>query len=139
MAYKKDRGVFMRETLAEWLLLPFTLWILFQGILFFNASMVEEIINIAIYESSKEAAVQGRYTQDIYNEMTVYLEKHHKFDPAKLEITGTEELKLRGEYLQIQVKVPKPRVNVLDIFKVNEEDDYYIYEKYIMSEYTVTP
>lgn len=129
----------MKITLNEWLLLPFILWGVFQGTLYFNANMVEEVINIAIYEGSKKAAIQGRYTQDIYNEMIEYLEKNHRFDPSKLEIVGTEEFRKRGEYLSIRVKVPKPRLHVISLFKANDPNNFYIYEKFIMSEYTVMP
>lgn len=129
----------MKITLNEWLLLPFILWGVFQGTLYFNANMVEEAINIAIYEGSKKAAVQGRYTQDIYNEMIEYLEKHHRFDPSKLEIIGTEEVRARGEYISIKVTVPRPRLHVINLFRTDDPNNFYIYEKFIMSEYTVTP
>lgn len=125
----------MKGALFEWLLLPFVMWGVFQGLLFYNSNMVEEAINIAIYEGAKQAAVQGRYTEDIYDEMETYLAKHHKFDPAKLEIVGTEDLKLRGEYLRIEVTIPKPRTNVMDLFQINDSSEVFTFEKYIMSEY----
>jgi hypothetical protein len=129
----------MKITLNEWLLLPFILWGVFQGTLFFNANMVEEVINIAIYEGSKKAAIQGRYTQDIYNEMIEYLESNHRFDPSKLEIIGTEEITTRGEYISIKVTVTKPRLHVISLFNTENPDNFYVFEKFIMSEYTVMP
>jgi hypothetical protein len=126
----------MRPTLFEWLLLPFVLWGMFQGALYYNANIVEEAINIAIYETSKDAALEGRYNQVLYNEMIAYLEKHHKFDPSKVVITGTEDLTYRGDYITIRVQVPKPQVHVLEIFKPSNASDFFIFEKSIMSEYT---
>lgn len=126
----------MRITLFEWLLLPFVLWGVFQGVLYFHANQVEQAIHMAIFEGAKKAAVQGRYTQDIYQEMNGFLVQTYHFDPSKVEIHGTESIKVRGEYLEVEVVVPKPRLHVLPLFKRNEQD-YFRFRKSIMSEFTV--
>lgn len=125
----------MRITIFEWMLLPFVLWGVFQGILYFNANQVEEAINIAIYEGSKKAAIQGYYSQDIYQEMRAFLEQSYHFDPAKVAIEGTESLRVRGEYLEVEVVVPKPRLHVIPLFNPTR-DDFFYFKKFIMSEYT---
>lgn len=126
----------MRITLFEWMLLPFVLWGVFQGALYFHANQVEQVIHIAIFEGSKKAATQGYYSQDIYQEMRNFLEQGYSFDPNKVEIIGTENLRVRGEYLEVEVLVLKPRLHVIPLFKRNTEEDYFHFKKFIMSEYT---
>ncbi|WP_202078162.1 hypothetical protein [Caldalkalibacillus salinus] len=124
----------MRITLFEWLLLPFVLWGVFQGALYYHANQVEEAIHIAMYEGSKKAAVQGQFTDDIYQDMLQYLERIHHFDPSKVDIKGTETITERGEYLHLEMSVPKPRMHVLPLFKVQSHHLFH-FEKYMMSEY----
>lgn len=124
----------MGNILSFILLLPFIIWSTFQPTLFTHASMVEETINTAIYEGQKEASLQGKYDEDIYKEIRDKLVKVHHYDPSKIEIHGTETQTLRGEKMYIEVTVPKPIINVIDIFKVDDSEPFKI-KKYIMSEY----
>lgn len=124
----------MGNILSFVLLLPFIIWSTFQPTLFVHASMIQETINTAIYEGQKEASLQGKYDEEIYKKIRDKLVNVHHYDPTKIEIKGTETVTPRGEQMVIEITVPKPMMNVMDIFKVDETEPYKV-KKYIMSEY----
>lgn len=128
-------GILMKPALFEWLLIPFVLWGVFQGLLYFHANQVHLALNLAAFEGSKEAALHGRYDEAIYDNMKGYLVKMYHYDPAKIEITGTEKLTLRGNDLTVTIKVPKPRMDVIPLFASHDSNSYFIEKKTIMSEY----
>jgi hypothetical protein len=131
-----DYGViFMKPALFEWLLIPFILWGMFQGLLYFHANQVHLALNLATYEGSKKAALQGRYSQQIYDEMKQYLVDAFHYDPKKIDIKGTERLTTRGNYLNVSITVPSPRIAVLPMFDFGLSSKNIVEEKQIMSEY----
>lgn len=125
----------MKPVLFEWLLIPFVLWGMFQGLLYFHANQVHLALTLAAYEGSKEAALQGRYTSTVYDKMKDYLVNVHHYERSEIEITSSRGRKSRGEYLTVTIKVPKPRVAVLPMFAPKTSSDYFIEKKTIMSEY----
>jgi hypothetical protein len=116
-------------------LLPFIIWSTFQPILFIHATMIEETLNTAAYESLKKASLQGKYDEAIYAEIKNKLVKVHHYDPDKIEINGTENITLRGDMIYLEITVPKPMMNVIDIFKVDSSEPFNV-RKNIMSEFT---
>ncbi|HET7628050.1 MAG TPA: hypothetical protein VFK44_06625 [Bacillales bacterium] len=125
----------MRPALFEWLLIPFILWGMFQGLLYFHANQVHLALNLATYEGAKEAALQGKYTDDIYGAMKQYLVDQFHYDPEKIEIEGTRTVQPRGEYLTVKITVPRPRIAVLPMFEFGSSSGVIVEEKQIMSEY----
>lgn len=123
----------MDHIIAWILLLPLAFWAMFQPLLFSNATQIEETLNLAIYEGSKDASVEGRFTEDIYKKMRDYLVENHHYEADKIEITGTETLTPRGELLTVRIEVPKPMMTLFDFFTVSDEP--FFVEKTIMSEY----
>lgn len=124
----------MNNLLSTILLLPIIIWSVFQPALYANAMLIEQAISSTIYETSKEASLQGRYDNKIYDEMKDRLVEVHNFDPDKVEIKGTETLTPRGERMYIEVIIPKPKTTVLEVFGFGKSEPYH-YKKYIMSEY----
>jgi len=124
----------MQKAVYEWMLLPFFLFTIYQGYLYFHAAQVEEALNMAVFEGQIEASVQGRYTEEIYQLMKDYLQSAHRYDPDSIEIEGTETLTTRGNYLTVKIQVPKPLLTVIPLFNV-DGGRYYVVEKRIMSEY----
>jgi hypothetical protein len=125
----------MSNFLSFILLLPFMIWSCFQPVLFTNATMIEETLNIAVYEGQKEASLQGKYDEEIYKKIRDYLVDNHHYQAEKIKITGTETITPRGERMTIQIEVPKPMLSVIDIFKVDNSKPFKV-KKSIVSEYT---
>jgi hypothetical protein len=126
----------MKLAMFEWMLLPFILWGTYQGYLYYHVAQVEEALNLAVFEGQLEASTEGRYTEDIYNEMRNYLVSVHHFNEGDIEIVGTEALRVRGEYIDIQIRVPRPRLTVIPMFNHADDDTAFLsVEKRIMSEY----
>lgn len=117
------------------LVVPIIVWSVFQPALYANAMIVEQGISSVIYETQKEASLKGRYDEDIYKDIKDKLVEVHNFDPNKIEIKGTETVTMRGDRMEIEVTVPKPKTNVIEAFSSGVDEPYH-YKKYVMSEYT---
>lgn len=117
------------------LLLPLSIHSAFVGPLHNNASQTEETLNLALYEGQKKAAVQGRYTEEIYNEIKSFLIDDHHYEPDAIEVSGTEVLTPRGSRISITITVPKPNTTVIEAFRVNGEEETFTKTRQIMSEY----
>lgn len=124
----------MSQFLAYILLLPLILWSTFQGLLYWNATNIQESLNLAVYKGTKEASIQGHFDQSIYDDMKNFLVDNYHYDPSKIQIKGTETITERGGYLDIKITIPKPMINVVDIFKLNDSKPFVV-EKSVMSEY----
>ncbi|MBU8732494.1 hypothetical protein KM915_20820 [Cytobacillus oceanisediminis] len=124
----------MSNILSFILLLPFIIWSTFQPILFINASMVQETLQLATYEGQKEASLKGKYDEEIYKKIRDYLVEVHHYDPDKIQISGTETETPRGGKIFIEITVPKPMLSVIDVFSIDNTQPYKV-KKYIVSEY----
>lgn len=124
----------MDHILTYVLILPLILWAVLQPPLYENASMVEQSLNLAIYEGEKEASLQGKYDDSIYKKMRDYLVDVHHYNPDDIQIKGTETTTPRGKQMEIEVTVPKPVESVMDIFKIDDPQPFHV-KKTILSEY----
>lgn len=130
----------MANLVAIVLTIPLILWTVFQPMMYHNASMTRETIKVAIYEVSKEAAMQGQFDADLYAEFKDMLVLNHGYNPDCIEITGTETLTNRGGELTVAVTVPKPVLSVWDAVTISScerPDSYtpYTIKQVIKSEY----
>lgn len=130
----------MAQLVATVLTLPLILWTVFQPIMYHNASMTQETVKFAIYEISKEAAMQGQFNADLYAEFKDLLVQNHGYNPDCIQITGTETLTNRGGELAVEVTVPKPVLSPWDAVSVSScsrPDSYtpYTIKQVIKSEY----
>lgn len=124
----------MNQILAFLFLVPIMLWSTLQPALINNATQIEATLNLALFEGQKQASLQGYYDEEIYKKIRDYLVESHHYDPSKIEIISTETFTPRGEYMYIEIQIPKPMMYVMDIFKVADDDEPYKIRKYIMSE-----
>lgn len=124
----------MSNFLSTLFLMPLLIWCVFQPALFSNSMLVEQAISNVVYETQKEVALQGRYDEDIYKKMKDRLVEVHNFNPEKIEIKGTETLTTRGERIEIEITVPKPKTTVIEAFS-RDSGQPYKYKKYVMSEF----
>lgn len=125
----------MDKFIAFLLLLPLMIVLTFQGPLISNASVTEESIRIALYEGQKKAAEQGHYDEEIYNMIKESLVDNHHYKEEAIKVTGTETVTTRGEYMDVEIEVPKPKTSVLEIFKFGNDEPFRI-KTSIMSEYS---
>lgn len=124
----------MNHILAFILTIPILVWSTFQPSLNVNASMIEQDLRLATYEGQKEAALQGRYDEDIYKQIRDHLVENQHYNPEKIEIEGTETIKERGERITISITIPKPTMQVIEMFSYSGSDTFTV-ERTIVSEY----
>lgn len=124
----------MNQLMTYVLLLPLIVWMVFQPVLFINASQIEETISLAVFEGQKEASLKGKYDEATYKKIRDYLVDVHHYDPEKIQIKGTETLTERGEPIYIEITVPKPMMSAIEVFSV-EDPEPYVVKKMVMSEY----
>lgn len=130
----------MAQLVATVLSIPLILWTIFQPMMYHNASMTQETLKVALYEVSKDAAMQGQFNAELYAEYKDMLVENHGYNPDCVEITGTETLTNRGGELIVEVTVPKPVLSVWDavtISSCDRPDSYtpYTLKQVIKSEY----
>lgn len=125
----------MKHMLSFLLILPFTIWAMFQWWLIYNFNTVDEAIQIALNESLKIAAVKGRYTQAEYDYVINEILKVHNVTEADISISATENQRVRGEYIEVSISLPKPMLNVMALFRLFDESEPITYNKQIMSEW----
>lgn len=126
----------MKQAAFTWMILPFMLVFIFQGVLFYKDSLVRKTVDVAIYEASKEASVIGHFNEDIYDKTRQMLVNAVHFNEDDIEMQGTEHLITRGNYLDVTISVPRGRIYVLPgLIDDGSTADKIIRTKRIMSEY----
>lgn len=130
----------MGQTVATILLIPLVLWSVLQPMINHNSALTKQTIKTALYEISKDAAIRGKFDDELYAEFKEMLRKNHGYNPDCIKIEGTETLTNRGEDITVTVTVPKPVQNFTDIVSVascKRPDSYepYVVTNTIQSEY----
>lgn len=103
----------MKNAVTMWMVLPFMLIFMFQGMLFFKDSLLKKAADIALYEAGKEASIEGRFTQEIYDEAKQMLVRSLNFNEADIAISGTETVISRKNYIEATLTIPRGRVYVI--------------------------
>lgn len=131
-SYEKEKGGSNMQTiLSQLLILPLVIWSIFSPILMHNASMTKESIKIGLYEVSKQAALQGKFDEELYIDFKESLVENHGYNPACIKISGTEDEVTRGEPINVTVTIPKPITNPFELFSMSScerPDSYTPYE-----------
>lgn len=122
----------MQTILSQILIIPFVLWATFTPLLHHNASMTKESISIQLYEISKEAAVKGRFDEELYIRFKEQLFEKHGYRPECIQISGDEELVRKGEPINVTVTIPKPIMSIFDAVKMSSCDRPESYTPYNM-------
>ncbi|MCA1064435.1 hypothetical protein QTG56_22740 (plasmid) [Rossellomorea sp. AcN35-11] len=106
----------MSKALGQWMTLFIVINFLFAPILAYKVSLEKEAIEVVLNEGAKKAAIEGRFTTAIIDEMEQTLVNNYNFDPTKINITATTALTYRQDYLTASIEVPKSIIFILDIF-----------------------
>lgn len=109
----------MAQIVAFILLIPLLMWSVFQPVLYHNASLTKETIKVATYEVSKEASLRGRFDEELYAEFKEMMVTNHGYNPACIDITGTESYTNRGEDIWVEVTIPKPMLSIWDAVTIS--------------------
>lgn len=130
----------MAHVLGTVMTIGLLLFSVFQPILYHNAATTRETIKISLYEVQKEAALIGHYNDELYGEFKQLLVDNHGYNPDCVQITGTEQMVERGGELEVSVTVPKPLMNIWEMFDMascDRPDSYtpYTVKQVIKSEY----
>lgn len=123
----------MSTALAKWMTFIITANIMFAPILAYIDSLHREAVEVVLQEGAKKAAIEGRFTDAIINEMKQDLVSHYNFDEDKITITATKTLRYRQEYLDARIEVPRGPIFLLNIF--NQGPNTIEKETRVMSEY----
>lgn len=123
----------MSEALAKWMSFIITANIMFAPILGYIDSLHREAVEIVLHEGAKKAAIEGRFTDEIINDMKQELISHYNFDGDNITITATKSLHYREEYIDASIEVPRGPIFILNIF--NQGPSTIKKETRIMSEY----
>ncbi|MEK6190602.1 MAG: hypothetical protein N2A99_06400 [Carnobacterium alterfunditum] len=121
----------MQTILSTILIIPLIVWASFSPMLMHNASMTKETIKLALYEVSKEAALQGKFDESLYLDFKESLVENHNYNPDCIQISGTESEVTRGEAITVTVTIPKPMMSVFDAMTISScdrPDSYTPYE-----------
>ncbi|MFC0273787.1 hypothetical protein ACFFIX_20580 [Metabacillus herbersteinensis] len=106
----------MNTTLAKWMTLIIAANIMFVPLLSYIDSLHREAVEVVLQEGAKKAAIEGRFTTEIINDMKQELVDHYNFDESKIQITATQALTRRNEYIEGKVVVPRGPIWIFEIF-----------------------
>ncbi|MDO6657430.1 hypothetical protein [Anaerobacillus sp. 1_MG-2023] len=123
----------MSTTLAKWMTLIIMANIMFAPILAYIDSLHREAIEVVLQEGAKKAAIEGRFTNELVDDMKQELVDNYNFEEDKIIINATQTLKTRNEYLEASIEVPRGIIFIFDIF--NPGPDKIKKNTKVMSEY----
>ncbi|MCM3441391.1 hypothetical protein ACUIJN_17335 [Metabacillus halosaccharovorans] len=106
----------MSGVLAKWMTLIIAANIMFAPILSYIDSLHREAVEVVLQESAKKAAIEGRFTPTIINEMKRELVDNYNFDSSKIVISATTSLTYRENYLTASIEVPRGPIFLFEIF-----------------------
>jgi hypothetical protein len=123
----------MSTVLSKWMTLFLSLTIMFTPMLVYVDSLHREVVDTVLHQGLKEASIKGYFTTDIINDIKDTLVNDYNFQASTIEITATQTVKQRGDYIEISLSVPRGPIFLLDIF--NQGSDKITRNAKIMSEY----
>lgn len=123
----------MSTTLAKWMTLIIMANIMFAPILAYIDSLHREAVEVVLQEGAKKAAIEGRFTNELIDDMKQELVDNYNFEEDKIKIDATQSLKNRNEYLEASIEVPRGIIFIFNIF--NPGPDKIKKDTKVMSEY----
>ncbi|KAA6446916.1 hypothetical protein [Bacillus swezeyi] len=123
----------MATALAKWMTILLSINIMFAPLLSNVDGLQREAVEVVLTEGAKKASVEGRFTNEIINEMKSNLAEKYSFNKEDISISSTSGLKGRGEYIEASITVPRTRIFVIDMFV--KEPAHFTKSTKIMSEY----
>ncbi|MBF0706732.1 hypothetical protein IQ283_08940 (plasmid) [Alkalihalobacillus hwajinpoensis] len=123
----------MSTTLAKWMTLIIMANIMFAPILAYIDSLHREAVEVVLQEGAKKAAIEGRFTNELVDDMKQELVDNYNFEEDKIIIDATQTLKTRNEYIEASIEVPRGIIFIFNIF--NSGPDKIKKNTKVMSEY----
>lgn len=106
----------MSHILGTVLTIGLLLFSVFQPVLYHNAATIQESIKISLYEVQKEAAINGQFDEELYGKFKDILVENHGYNPACIQIEGTDQPVTRGGDITVSVTIPRPMMNIWEAF-----------------------
>ncbi|WP_201715510.1 hypothetical protein [Rossellomorea arthrocnemi] len=111
----------MSKAVGMWMTLFLVINFMFTPILSYKDSLEREAVEVVLNEGAKKAAIEGRFTTSIINEMKQTLVDDYNFDASKITITATQSLTPRNQYISASIEVPRGMIFIIDIFNQGPE------------------
>ena len=89
---------------------------MFAPILAYIDSLHREAVEVVLQEGAKKAAIEGRFTNELIDDMKQELVDNYNFEEDKIKIDATQSLKNRNEYLEASIQVPRGIIFIFNIF-----------------------
>lgn len=125
----------MKGVLALTMLSTILVYCIFQPVLLYKYSLVEETLSITVNEALKQAAVKGRVDDEIQDYIKSTIKNVYRVSDSEISIVGTDYYVLRGNYIALSVSIPQPNKTVIEMFRFLNEPTIMNASKPIMSEY----
>ncbi len=123
----------MSKIVAFFLTLPFFVFFVFQPFLSEYIHTRGMVLENVLHKAVKLAAREGKMTPEIKQYAIDELKALH-FDESKIQISGTETLSPRGQYIEASVTYPMGPYFIVNFAGVSETRKYY-FKAVEMSEY----
>jgi hypothetical protein len=106
----------MSTVLSKWMTLFLALTIIFTPLFLYRDSLHREVIDMVIHQGLKEASIRGYFTDEIIADMKDTLVNDYNFQESTIEITATQTLQQRGDYIEISLSVPRGPIFIINLF-----------------------
>lgn len=106
----------MAAVLQKWMTIILVANFMFAPILAYIDSLHREAVEVVLHEGAKKAAIEGRFTDAIVNDMRSELVNNYNFDSEKVEINAAKSLTYRNEYIDASIEVPRGPIFLFEIF-----------------------
>lgn len=123
----------MSSVLGKWMTIVIAITVMFTPLLAYLDSLHRNAVDTVLLEASKKAAIEGRYTQAIKEDMRKQLVENYNFERDAIEIDADSTLKQRNEYIEASITVPRGPIFILDLF--NQGPDRIQRSVRVLSEY----
>jgi hypothetical protein len=106
----------MSTVLAKWMTLFLSVTIIFTPLFMYLDSLHREVVDTVLHQGLKEASISGYFTDEIIEDMKDTLVNDYNFQESTIEITATQTLQQRGDYIDISLSVPRGPIFVINLF-----------------------
>lgn len=123
----------MSTVLSKWMTIFLALTIMFTPLFVYLDSLHRSVVDTVMQQGLKEASIKGHFTPEILADMRATLVNDYNFEDTTIEIYAQEALTQRGDYIWVEIVVPRGPIFILNLF--NQGPDTISRQGKIMSEY----
>jgi hypothetical protein len=106
----------LSKAIGMWMTLFLVINFMFTPILSYKDSLEREAVEVVLNEGAKKAAIEGRFTPEIVNEMKQTLVDDYNFEKSAIAFSGTQSMTSRNQYISGSIEVPRGFIFIIDIF-----------------------